>query len=310
MAPKNRDVVSKASGPKPKAKGKKKSTRKQSGPSRRIHPVDAKMVRGCANPFSHDAEGCRLLSGTSTKSFTMDSTGRSGFSADANGHGAFWITPAVYGQRAGTASITAGAVTFAATSNIPEATQLNTFTGHYRVVCAGIRVFSSVNLDAAKGLVQVAAVAQSSTQVPPAAGLYQIDSVQYERFDDGPLYGFDRTYLFPRESAAHIANFELIGSAHTGWVPLVISCTGATAGATVYVEWITHLEFQPLLNTIGARLAESAQDPRPHVNDAVTAIVQKVPFGVETESWESTLAGYIKEALSTVAEVGIGMLMA
>jgi len=296
---------------KPHKKKPKKKVRKARPPVQKRLRFDRReydIALQCINPFDHSSDGCRLMYGSSSKTFSYAVRGRIGAGRFSTGDGARWVHPGITDCIAGPSSITADVVSWAAASDITEAASLTPLAKNFRVVCAGIRVFTNVPYDAdGTGLIQVAAVPGASSPTG-----YKTTSTAYEYVDDGPMYGFDRTYLFPRESPGAVSKFSTTDDPHLGWQGMVVSWTGMEQTArsnVVFIDYVWHLELEPEILSVGARLAEKPAPAMPKIANAVVNAVRDAPFGVQTESWTDTAKQLATTALVSGAEMLAASIM-
>lgn len=285
-------------------KKKKKSSSKTTPRSGKGSAVKT-MILGCIDPFADCATGCKMVSSDSSRTFTYTVKGKlSAITTDANGAAAVWLQPGLDQCLARHNTIAAGIVTVWAlpAGGVAELASLQAIAGKYRVVCAGIHVFSNCNTNEAKGTIQVTTGNYGLVPIPS----YDLNSFTYEEVQTDSLFGFDRYYGFRRLSPAQTANFELttVTAPHSGWNGITVSITGGTAStALLEVEYVFHVELQPDPITVGARIADPPKTALPGLALAISNANKKAPFGDTISGWVSTMEQVAaSEALSVGAK--------
>lgn len=274
----------------------------------------AARLCGAVDPFCTMACGCKMMDKTSSRVFTYSSKFDAGLGTDANGNAARFFTPGINDVTAGYSSITAGVVTWAAATNLPEATSLVATAAKYRIVSAGIRVYSTAAPTNASGTVKVCTI-KSDTSVAAPTG-FNVDSFLYEEVDVGSLYQFDRSYVF-RDCGTEKALFEDTSSTdgHAGWNSFVVCVTGGAASTTVLkVEVTIHYELQPEPITIYSRLADPPAPHIPELESIVSNSVNDLQLSYPSEKATSSIMDLVKGEVYALAskvnwEEFLGMAM-
>lgn len=292
----------------PVAKKKGGKSRSRQGKAK-FSREDLHMIKGCVDPFSDCAVGCKLVSSDSSRTFTYTVRGKIGaITTDANGAAAAWAHPGIINTVARHDTITAGVVTWLARGNVPEAASLQGIAGKYRIVCAGVHIFASCNTDEAKGIVSVTTGNYGTSPTPS----YNIDSYSYEEVYTDSLFGFDRVFGFRRLSPAQVANFEdiTITEPHSGWNSITVSVSGGTASTSVLnMEYIWHIELQPDPISIGSRLADPPKPVKPGLELATANVNKELPFGSTKSGWSSVVETLITpENILSLGSYALGML--
>lgn len=291
----------------PKAQRKPRAPAANQAAVRRL--ICDKICSVC-DPTCPSACGAKMMGQDSSRTFSFTHKSILTLTSDANGHGARWFTPGINDYTSVHSSITAGGVvTFAAATDLPEATSLIATAHSYRVVSAAIRVFSIAAPTASSGRVQVVQT-QTGEAVPVG---YDITSLLYEEVDTDSLYAFDKTYVFRREGAEASA-FHAASSAtgHPGWNGIVISVDGVPASTAVLQFEVTyHFELQPDPITIYSRLADPPAKHIPALEAAIANVSRNTPMGGDSESWSKKIMDFAyTEASALITQYGAKELLA
>jgi len=261
------------------------------------------LVCASVNPFSSKACGCHTMDGSGSKVFTYSSTSIYSVSTDGNGDGAKYFVPGVQDVVTGASTITGSVVSWTSPeSNLPESASLIGSGSMFRIVSAGIRVYSTASADKAAGRVVVATTAPDSNGAPP--GGFDLASLLYEEVDTDSIYGYDKSFIFRNHGTGHLVFQDLAENApKDGWNAFVVGVTGAQTGYNpLSVELTIHMEIQPDPISIYARLASTPTVAPP----AITALVHKargaLEMGYTGESAASSIMALVKREVGTLTE--------
>lgn len=231
-------------------------------------------VCGMVDPFCESACGCKLMDDADSRTFSYTSKSRVTVTTDANGRSAKFITPSVDDYASG-GTLTGSVVSsWAAPANLPETASIRDAAVGYRVVSAGVRIYSSVAADKAAGIVMVTTMPKDPNNIGPPAG-FDISSLSYEEVTSDSLYGFDKSFVFSSLGTSKRKFISTAASteANPFWNGIVVAVDGAEVSTTVlHCEVTIHLELQPAILTLYARLADP---PANHIPQ-VAAIADKV----------------------------------
>jgi len=271
---------------KPKLQAKKKTTKvargsKKKGP--RFSREARERARGCVDPFSDCAAGCKMMSEENQRTFTYTSLGRSTLTTNASGAAGKWFHPGLKKHLASGTVVGADIPTWGTAVDLPEVASIDSIAGKYRIVCAGLHVFSSCSSNEAKGIVMVS----TGTGTVPQPG-YNVDSMLYDEVVSDSLLGFDKVFIFKRLATAQVGHYEPVVSTlpHEGWDSITVTVTGCAASTNVLgFEWIYHMELLPDPITIGARVADPPPVIPPGAAQLMSAAAKKLPFGADSSAW-------------------------
>jgi hypothetical protein len=178
-------------------------------------------------------------------------------STDANGQCTVLVTPRVTDMGRTAATYTGSTVaTWNAYFDAPNATDLTTEFSRYRVVSAGVRVFSIVAPLSASGSV-VVQVSRNAAESP------DITSYAYEEVYHTPLKGADLVWVTkPAEEFDHYRDITYGGAYIHSSVAYISVYGGPATTPVIGLEWILNLELIPKADTYAAQLTT---DAAPHV---------------------------------------------
>lgn len=252
---------------------------------------------GEVDPFCSGACGCQMMDGNSSRVFTYTSKSAFAVQVDASGNGVKYFTPGIQRVAVGASAVTAGgAVTWGTPADLPDFTGLEDLVDSYRVVSAGLRIYSNVASDDAAGRVIVAAISTPNGGVLAAAD-FNLLSLQYEEVTTDSVYAFDKKFIF-RQTGTDARAFQPMATAtaKVGWNSLVVGVAGGAASVSPLIcELTVHYEFQPVPITVLARLAKQPVIAPPKITSLVQTSQNKLEMSYPGDSASTSIYGVVKQ---------------
>jgi len=274
-----------------------KGNQNRMGGDTRVRRQLAMKLCGQVDPFC-DMACCPMLSKNTMPTLSYSVKGVVKVTTDANGNGAAWVTPGVQSCLAIASTIdnATGIVTWAASTNTPEAASIAAAFYRYRVVCAGLHIYSSCNANESAGTVQTA-------QVRELIAGYDIFSLAYPEVHRERLYEYDQYIRFQQGGSAR-EEFQGITGAHSGTPGIFVSVTGAAATTTVLeIEYVFNVELLPDLGNFVSRMAKPAAPHVPGAESIVSNASLMVP--THTSSKAAASGGILKYIENAVNGIGL-----
>lgn len=307
MAKKKGQTLQSTSRP-PRSNGSEKKKKQPKAMKRKGKPRGStqlrSMLRGCVDPFSTDAVGCKCITDDTHRTMTYTVRGRETMTTNPEGTGAFWFQPGVYGTSSYSNPVSGICTVWTDPAPVPESVSITNFAAKYRVVCAGLHVFAQSSLAESQGIVQITTETYSDDAfgTPQPVRDYNINSQSYPEVVTDSLMGFDKYVTFKRPSHGQYTVYEPLDGisvkAKAGWAGITISVSGgAPAAAVICVEYIYHLELLPDPIGIGSRIADPPSLQPPVLKSAVATAARLVPFVADTSDWQKTVTDIIESPL-------------
>lgn len=269
-------------------------------------------VCGMVDPFCESACGCKLMDDADSRTFSYTSKSRVTVFTNSSGKSAKFITPSVDDYASG-GTLTGDVVTSWATPvNLPETGSIRGAAVAYRVVSAGVRIYSSVAADQAAGVVMVTTMPKDPDNIGPPAN-FDISSLSYEEVTSDSLYGFDKSFVFSSlgTSKRKFVSTAAGTKANPFWNGIVVAVDGAVAATTVlHCEVTVHLELQPAILTLYSRLADPPANHIPQIAAIADKVSNQLAESYPRQSASQQIMEHVwREVSAFASSVSVGDLI-
>lgn len=261
-------------------------------------------VHGLVNPFSSIAEGVRIPDESLALTLPHTQNELVAITTDANGNASFQYNPASPSSYRVASSITGTTITWGSYSSMDY--MAGSLFQAFRIVCAGVRFYSTVAPTDASGIVNAfvgSHIFAGSTDL--------LDSMQGETVYRYPVAGCNIHWVAKPKSDQYRHFHEVAATVGVGerhaWNQLMLTFTGAAASTTIgYVEIIERVELIPNTGEAVTRLATPSPPHSPailHITDKVRHTVPEITNDDSrgSEEHNATVAKHVSDHGSAIA---------